>query len=118
MKGYLAGQLLCSLVSPDFQTLQMEGIPPQLERSWGRTAQRGADQGHSSYKKCLSVALHKSLVSILFMCVSVLCFTEGSQSNVIGKKKSNFSLSSKTLCRPADQHLLSESYKSTCEANK
>ena len=38
MKGYLAGQLLCSLVSQDFQTLQMEGIPPQLDHSWGHAA--------------------------------------------------------------------------------
>ncbi len=39
MKGYLAGKLLCSLVSQDFQTLQMEGIPPQLKHSWGSTTQ-------------------------------------------------------------------------------
>lgn len=37
MKGYFAGQLLCSLVSLDFQTLQMEGILPQLKHTWGRT---------------------------------------------------------------------------------
>ena len=55
MKGYLAGQLLCSLVSQDFQTLQMEDIPPQLQHSIPR---------------------HRSLGLILLMCVSVLCTAE------------------------------------------
>lgn len=46
MKGYLAGELLCSLVSQDFQTLQMEGMPPQLKHSWGRATDWRMNQGH------------------------------------------------------------------------
>lgn len=46
MKGYLAVELLRSLVSPDFQTLQMDGIPPRLKHSKGYATRQRKNQGH------------------------------------------------------------------------
>ena len=84
MKGYLAGELLCSLVSQDFQTSQMDGIPPQLEHSWGRATQRRINQGHfftyiSKYCTPQMSGFDSSDACVCFM------FHRGSQSNVTGR---------------------------------
>ena len=69
MKGYLAGQLLCSLVSQDLQTLQMEGIPSQLQHSQGLTARWRMDPGNfSAYALVFSTPQKSGFDSLNVVC--------------------------------------------------
>lgn len=77
MKGYLAGELLCSLVSQDLHTSGRHTSTALGDWRYSVKNQSGA-----ILYIYLSTALHKRLVLIRLKCVSVLCFVGGSQSNV------------------------------------
>lgn len=101
MKGYLTGQLLCSLVSQDFQTLQMEGIPPQLQHSQGLTAHWRMDPGNfSAYALEFSTPQKSGLDSLN---VRVCCMYRGKEVNQMSLAKIlSIWYSSEALNSPAD----------------
>ena len=108
VKGYLAGELLRSLVSQDFHT---------STRARALSGPRcSVEEWIRDISLRIHLALRKSLVLILLTCVSVLCFRGGSQSNVTGRN-ANYVVTQKGF--PADVSIfLSEAKNKSTEQQK
>lgn len=75
-KGYLAGELLCSLVSAGFQTLQMDGIPPRLKHS-EETRYPVKNKSGTFLYICIKALLSTKVWFWFLWCVRLLYVSQG-----------------------------------------